>query len=597
MAQGESGDDGRLRSQRWFDNPGNPSMTALYLERQLNFGLTREELQAGRPIIGIAQTGSDIAPCNRHHIALAERTKAGIRDAGGIPLEFPIHPIQETLKRPTAALDRNLAYLSLVEVLHGYPIDGVVLTTGCDKTTPACLMGAATMNIPAIALSGGPMLDGWWKGRLSGSGTIVWEGRKLHAEGKIGYEEFMEMVCSSAPSIGHCNTMGTATSMNSLAEALGMSLPGCAAIPAPYRERGQMAYYTGKRIVEMVREKLRPSDIMTKKAFENAVVAAAALGASSNCPVHMVAIARHMGVEHTLEDWQRLGPEIPLLVDLQPAGRFLGEMFYRAGGVPAVLKELANAGKLHLDVMTVNGKTLGENLARVPDGDREVIRSYGKPMMERAGYVVLSGNIFDSAVMKISVIDKEFRSRFLSDPSRPNVFEGKAIVFEGPEDYHDRLDDPALGVEEQSVLIIRNCGPVGYPGSAEVVNMQPPAAMLKAGINALPTMGDGRQSGTSGSPSILNVSPEAAVGGGLALLQTGDRIRIDLNTQKVDVLLPEGEMERRRAAWTPPQLVHKTPWEEIYRSMVGQLGSGGCLEPATLYLNILETRGESRDNH
>ena len=597
MAHDESGDDGRLRSQRWFDNPGNPSMTALYLERQLNFGLTREELQAGRPIIGIAQTGSDIAPCNRHHIALAERTKAGIRDAGGIPLEFPIHPIQETLKRPTAALDRNLAYLSLVEVLHGYPIDGVVLTTGCDKTTPACLMGAATMNIPAIALSGGPMLDGWWKGRLSGSGTIVWEGRKLHAEGKIGYEEFMEMVCSSAPSIGHCNTMGTATSMNSLAEALGMSLPGSAAIPAPYRERGQVAYYTGKRIVEMVREKLRPSDIMTKKAFENAVVAAAALGASSNCPVHMVAIARHMGVEHTLEDWQRLGPEIPLLVDLQPAGRFLGEMFYRAGGVPAVMKELANAGKLHLDVMTVNGKTLGENLERVPDGDREVIRSYGKPMMERAGYVVLSGNIFDSAVMKISVIDKEFRSRFLSDPSRPNVFEGKAIVFEGPEDYHDRLDDPALGVEEQSVLIIRNCGPVGYPGSAEVVNMQPPAAMLKAGINALPTMGDGRQSGTSGSPSILNVSPEAAVGGGLALLQTGDRIRIDLNTHKVDVLLPEGEMERRRAAWTPPQLVHKTPWEEIYRSMVGQLGSGGCLELATLYLNILETRGESRDNH
>jgi dihydroxy-acid dehydratase len=473
----------------------------------------------------------------------------------------------------------------------------VVLTTGCDKTTPACLMGAATMNIPAIALSGGPMLDGWWKGRLSGSGTIVWEGRKLFAEGKIGYEEFMEMVCSSAPSIGHCNTMGTATSMNSLAEALGMSLPGCAAIPAPYRERGQMAYFTGKRIVEMVREKLRPSDIMTKKAFENAVVAAAALGASSNCPIHMVAIARHMGVDHTLDDWQRLGPEIPLLVDLQPAGRFLGEMFYRAGGVPAVLKELAKAGKLHLDVMTVNGKTLGENLERVPDGDREVIRAYSKPMMEKAGYVVLSGNIFDSAVMKISVIDKEFRSRFLSDPSRPNVFEGKAIVFEGPEDYHDRLDDPALGIEEQSVLIIRNCGPVGYPGSAEVVNMQPPAAMLKAGINALPTMGDGRQSGTSGSPSILNVSPEAAVGGGLALLQTGDRIRIDLNTHKVDVLLPEGEMERRRAAWQPPQLVHKTPWEEIYRSMVGQLGQGGCLEPATLYLNILETRGESRDNH
>jgi dihydroxy-acid dehydratase len=587
----------RLRSRRWFDNPANPSMTALYLERSLNFGLTREELQGGKPIIGIAQTGSDIAPCNRHHIALASRTRDGIRDAGGIPLEFPIHPIQETLKRPTAALDRNLAYLSLVEVLHGYPLDGVVLNAGCDKTTPALLMGAATVNIPAIVLSGGPMLDGWWKGRLSGSGTIVWEGRKLFAEGKIGYDEFMEMVCSSAPSVGHCNTMGTASSMNGLAEALGMSLPGCSAIPAPYRERGQMAYYTGKRIVEMVQENLRPSDIMTKAAFENAVVAAAALGASSNCPIHMIAIARHMGVEHTLDDWQRLGPEIPLLVDMQPAGRFLGEMFHRGGGVPAVMKELAGAGKLNLDAMTVSGKTVGENLKGVPDGDREVIRAYSKPMMERAGYVVLSGNLFDTAVMKISVIDKEFRSRFLSDPSRPNVFEGRAIVFEGPEDYHDRIDDPSLEIEEQSVLIIRNAGPVGYPGSAEVVNMQPPTSLLKKGISALPTMGDGRQSGTSGSPSILNVSPEAAVGGGLALLKTGDKIRIDLNTRKVDVLLPEGELESRRAVWQAPELLNKTPWEQIYRSMVGQLGDGGCLEDATLFLDVLETRGESRDNH
>ncbi len=587
----------RLRSRRWFDNPANPSMTALYLERSLNFGLTREELQGGKPIIGIAQTGSDISPCNRHHIVLAERLRDGIRDAGGIPLEFPIHPIQETLKRPTAALDRNLAYLSLVEVLHGYPLDGVILTTGCDKTTPACLMGAATVNIPAIVFSGGPMLDGWWKGRLSGSGTIVWEGRKLFAEGKIGYDEFMEMVCSSAPSVGHCNTMGTATSMNSLAEALGMSLPGCAAIPGPYRERGQMAYYTGRRIVGMVHENLRPSDIMTKAAFENAVVAAAALGASSNCPIHMIAIARHMGVDHTLDDWQRKGPEIPLLVDLQPAGRFLGEMFHRGGGVPAVMKELAGAGKLNLDAMTVTGKTIGENLVGVADGDREVIRAYDKPMLERAGYVVLSGNLFDSAVMKISVIDKEFRQRFLSDPSRPNVFEGTAVVFEGPEDYHDRIEDPALQIEEQSVLIIRNAGPVGYPGSAEVVNMQPPASMLKRGINALPTMGDGRQSGTSGSPSILNVSPEAAVGGGLALLRTGDRIRIDLNTRKVDVLLRDGELEARRAAWTPPELLNKTPWEQIYRSMVGQLGDGGCLEDATLFLDVLETRGESRDNH
>ncbi|EFH09773.1 IlvD/Edd family dehydratase [Pseudoroseomonas cervicalis] len=585
----------RLRSQRWFDDPEDPGMTALYIERFLNFGLTRGELQSGKPIIGIAQTGSDIAPCNRHHLALAERVKAGIRDAGGIPLEFPIHPIQETGKRPTAALDRNLAYLSLVEILHGYPLDGVVLTTGCDKTTPACLMGAATVNIPAIVLSGGPMLDGHWKGRLSGSGTIVWEARKLLAAGEINYDGFMQMVASSATSVGHCNTMGTALSMNSLAEALGMSLPGCASIPAAYRERGQMAHATGMRIVDMVRENLRPSDIMTREAFENTIVLASAIGASSNCPPHLVAIARHMGVELTVEDWQTIGAEIPLLVDCQPAGRFLGEMFYRGGGVQSVMKELADAGKLHTGVRTVTGQTLEEDLKRAPLPDREVIRRYSEPLKEQAGFVVLSGNLFESAVMKVSVIDAEFRKRFLSDPE--DIFEGKVIVFEGPEDYHDRIEDPALGVDEHTVLVIRNCGPVGYPGSAEVVNMQPPGAMIKAGLHSLPTMGDGRQSGTSASPSILNVSPEAAVGGGLALLKSGDPIRINLKTRKVDVLIPEEELAARRAAWTPPKLLNKTPWEEIYRSMVGQLGTGGCLEPATLYLNILETRGESRHNH
>ena len=585
----------RLRSQRWFDDPEDPGMTALYIERFLNFGMTRGELQSGKPIIGIAQTGSDIAPCNRHHLALAERVKAGIRDAGGIPLEFPIHPIQETGKRPTAALDRNLAYLSLVEVLHGYPLDGVVLTTGCDKTTPACLMGAATVNIPALVLSGGPMLDGHWKGKLSGSGTIVWEARKRLAAGELNYDGFMQMVASSATSIGHCNTMGTALSMNSLAEALGMSLPGCASIPAAYRERGQMAHATGMRIVDMVKENLRPSDIMTREAFENTIVLASAIGASSNCPPHLVAIARHMGVELTTEDWQTIGAEIPLLVDCQPAGRFLGEMFYRGGGVQAVMKELAEAGKLHTGVRTATGRTLAEDLAQAPEPDRQVIRPYAEPLKTHAGFVVLSGNIFDSAVMKVSVIDAEFRKRFLSDPE--DVFEGKVIVFEGPEDYHERIEDPDLGVDERSVLVIRNCGPVGYPGSAEVVNMQPPGALIKAGLDALPTMGDGRQSGTSASPSILNVSPEAAVGGGLALLKTGDPIRINLKTRKVDLLIPAEEMEARRAAWTPPKLQHKTPWEEIYRSMVGQLGTGGCLEPATLYLNILETRGESRHNH
>jgi dihydroxy-acid dehydratase len=587
----------RLRSRRWFDNPHNPGMTALYIERYMNYGITREELQGGKPIIGIAQTGSDLSPCNRHHIELAPRIRDGIRDAGGIPFEFPMHPIQETGKRPTAALDRNLAYLGLVEILHGYPIDGVVLTTGCDKTTPACLMGAATVNIPAIVLSGGPMLDGWWKGRLSGSGTIVWEARKLLAEGEIDYPKFMDMVASSAPSPGHCNTMGTALSMNSLAEALGMSLPGCAAIPAPYRERGWMAFETGKRIVDMVHENLRPSDIMTKGAFENAVVAAAALGASSNCPIHMVAIARHMGVDHTLDDWQRLGASVPLLVDCQPAGRVLGEGFHRAGGVPAVMKELLDAGLLNGDVRTVTGRTLAEDLAPVQAPDREVIRAFDQPMKAHAGYIVMSGNLFDSAVMKTSVIDPAFRERFLSDPARMNVFEGKAVVFEGPEDYHARIEDPALGVTEHSLLVIRNCGPVGYPGGAEVVNMQPPAALLKRGIDALPTMGDGRQSGTSAAPSILNISPEAAVGGGLALLQTGDRVRIDLNTCKVDVLIPDAELAARRAAWTPPVLPNMTPWEEIYRGMVGQQGTGACLETATLYLDIIETRGESRDNH
>jgi len=586
-----------LRSRRWFDNPANPGMTALYIERYMNYGITREELQSGKPIIGIAQTGSDLSPCNRHHMDLATRVRDGIRDMGGIPLEFPVHPIQETGKRPTAALDRNLAYLGLVEILHGYPLDGVVLTTGCDKTTPACLMAAATVNIPAIVLSGGPMLDGWWKGKLAGSGTVVWDARKRLSAGEIGYDEFMNNVASSAPSVGHCNTMGTALSMNSLAEALGMSLPGCAAIPGPYRERGWMAYETGRRIVDMVRENLRPSDIMTKAAFENAVVAAAALGGSSNCPIHMVAIARHMGVDHTLADWQRLGPDIPLLVDCQPAGRFLGEAFHRAGGVPAVMKELLDAGKVNGAAMTVTGKTLAENLAAVPAPDREVIRAYATPLKEAAGYVVLTGNLFDNAVIKTSVIDEKFRARFLSDPAHPNVMDLKAFVFEGPEDYHDRIEDPALGIDDKSILVIRNSGPVGYPGGADVVNMQPPAYLLNKGIDTLPTMGDGRQSGTSASPSILNVSPESVVGGGLALLRTGDIVRVDLNACRVDVLIADEELEARRAVWVKPELLNMTPWEEIYRGMVGQQGDGACLESATAYVDIIQTRGESRDNH
>jgi dihydroxy-acid dehydratase len=587
----------KRRSQLWFDNPADPGMTALYIERFLNYGLTRGELQSGKPIIGIAQTGSDLAPCNRHHLELAERVKAGIREAGGLPMEFPVHPIQETGKRPTAALDRNLAYLGLVEVLHGYPLDGVVLTTGCDKTTPAMLMGAATVNIPAIVLSGGPMLDGWYKGRLAGSGMVVWEARELLAAGKIDAEQFMDLVASSAPSVGHCNTMGTALSMNSLAEVLGMSLPGCGAIPAPYRERGQIAYETGRRIVAMVEEDLKPSQIMTRKAFENAIVAAAALGASTNAPPHLIAVARHMGVEMTIDDWQAIGHEIPLLVNCQPAGKYLGEAFHRAGGVPAVLGELLAAGKLHGDALTVTGRTIAENCEGRRSEDADVIRPYDTPLMHEAGFIVMRGNLFDSAVMKTSVIGEAFRTRFLSTPGDENTFTGRAIVFEGPEDYHARINDPSLDIDESCILFIRNVGPVGYPGSAEVVNMAPPDHLVKKGVLNLPCIGDGRQSGTSASPSILNASPEAAIGGGLALLRTGDRVRIDLNKREVNVLISDEELAQRRAAWKPPALVDQTPWEEIYRAQVGQLATGGCLEPAVKFQDVIRTRGEPRHSH
>ena len=576
----------RLRSRLWFHDPGDPDNTAIHIERYMNFGITREELQSGSPIIGIAQSGSDLSPCNRVHLRLAERVQAGVRAAGGVPLEFPVHPIQETGKRPTAALDRNLAYLGLVEVLHGYPLDGVVLTTGCDKTTPSQLMAAATVNIPAIVLSGGPMLDGWHRGRLTGSGTILWEARKLYAAGEIDYEGFIELVASSAKSDGHCNTMGTASTMNSLAEALGMSLPGCAAIPAPYRERGQIAYETGRRIVDLVREDVTPSKIMTREAFENAIVANSAIGGSTNAPIHVNAIARHLGVPLAIEDWQRLGHRIPLLVNMQPAGDHLGEGYFRAGGLPAVMGELLRAGKLHPDVATVNGRTIGENYARARSADPDVIRSFDTPLKEDAGFVVLKGNLFDAAIMKTSVIDETFRRRYLERPGRENVIEGRAIVFEGPEDYRRRINDPSLEVDENCFLVIRGCGPVGYPGSAEVVNMQPPDGLIKRGIRELPTIGDGRQSGTSGSPSILNASPESAVGGGLALLRTNDVIRVDLEAGSIDMLVPEEELRARRERLAPPDLPNHTPWQEIYRSHVGQLAEGGVFDLATKYRDV-----------
>lgn len=592
----------RLRSTAWFNNPDNPAMTALYIERYLNFGLTREELQSGKPIIGIAQTGSDLSPCNRHHLELAKRVREGIREAGGICFEFPVHPIQETGKRPGAALDRNLAYLGLVELLYGYPIDGVVLTIGCDKTTPACLMAAATVNIPAIALSVGPMLNGWHKGERTGSGTIVWKAREMLAAGEIDYTGFMDLVASSAPSVGFCNTMGTATTMNSLAEALGMQLPGAAAIPAPYRERGQISYETGKRIVDMVHDDIKPSDIMTREAFENAIIVNSAIGGSTNAPIHLNAIARHLGVPLDNDDWQSLGYDTPLLVNLQPAGEYLGEDYFHAGGVPAVVAELMRNGKLpHPDAPTVNGKSLGDNCEGTETYLPDVIKSYDKPMVDKAGFLNLKGNLFDSAIMKTSVISEEFRTRYLSNPDDPEAFEGRAIVFEGPEDYHDNIDNPDLSIDEHCMLIIRGTGPIGYPGGAEVVNMQPPAALLKRGIHALPCIGDGRQSGTSGSPSILNASPEAAAMGGLALVQTGDRVRIDLGKCSANILISDEELAQRRADLEAKGgfafADHQTPWQEIQRGMVDQFDEGMVLKPAVKYQDVAHSKGLPRDNH
>ena len=576
----------RFRSQDWFDNPDRIDMTALYLERFMNYGITPQELRSGRPIIGIAQSGSDLSPCNRIHLELAQRVREGIRDAGGIPMEFPLHPIFENCRRPSASIDRNLAMLGLVEILHGYPIDAVVLTTGCDKTTPSQLMAAATVDIPAIVLSGGPMLDGWHGGQLVGSGTVVWKGRKLLAAGEIDEEEFLAMAAASAPSAGHCNTMGTASSMNAIAEALGMSLTGCSAIPAPYRERGQMAYETGRRIVAMAFEDLRPSRILTRDAFLDAMVVNAALGGSSNAQPHLMAMARHAGVELLAADWMAYGYDVPLLLDMQPAGRFLGERFHRAGGVPAVMWELLGAGKLRAERPTVTGRSMASNLHGRETVDREVIRPFAQPLKERAGFLVLSGNLFDFAVMKTSVISDEFRARYLSEPGRENRFDSRAIVFDSAEDYHARINDPALAIDERCLLVVRGAGTVGWPGSAEVVNMQPPDALIQRGISSLPTLGDGRQSGTSDSPSILNASPESAVGGGLAWLHTGDTVHIDLNTGRCDVLVDDDELARRKAAGTPPVPASQTPWQEIYRQTVGQLDSGGCMELALKYRGV-----------
>jgi dihydroxy-acid dehydratase len=591
----------RLRSRAWFDDPDNADMTALYLERYLNFGLTLGELQSGRPIVGIAQTGSDLSPCNRHHLVLAERVRDGIRDAGGVPIEFPVHPIQETGKRPTAGLDRNLAYMGLVEVLYGYPIDGVVLTIGCDKTTPACLMAAATVDIPAISLSVGPMISAWADGKRIGSGAVVWKARERFAAGEIDRAAFIKLVASAAPSTGYCNTMGTATTMNSLAEVLGMSLPGSAAIPAPHRDRQECAYETGRQIVEMIHADRKPSDILTREAFINAIRVNSALGGSTNSPLHLIALARHIGVELFIDDWQTYGYDVPLLVNLQPAGEFLGEDLYRAGGVPAVVAQLLRQGLIFDKALTANGRSIGENCAGAAILDEAVIRPFERPLTQKAGFLVLRGNLFDSAIMKTSVISKEFRDRYLSNPDDPEAFEGRAIVFDGPEDYHARIDDPALDIDAHCVLFMRGTGPIGYPGGAEVVNMRAPVQLIAQGVHVLPCIGDGRQSGTSGSPSILNASPEAAIGGGLAVLETGDRIRVDLRKGEVNVLLSDIDLQKRRqtleAAGGYAYPASQTPWQEMQRGVVGQMDTGSVLEPAVKYQRIARTKGIPRHNH
>jgi dihydroxy-acid dehydratase len=582
----------RFRSRDWFEDPDHLDMVALYLERFMNYGLTRQELRSGKPIIGIAQSGGDLTPCNRVHLDTVRRVREGIRDAGGIPMEFPMHPIFENCRRPTAALDRNLAYLGLVEILHGYPIDAVVLTTGCDKTTPAAVMAASTVDIPAIVLSGGPMLDGWHDGELVGSGTVIWRSRRKLAAGEITEAEFVEAACASAPSVGHCNTMGTASTMNAVAESLGLSLPGCAAIPAPYRERGQIAYRTGVRIVEMAYQDLRPSTILTRQTFLNAIATIAAIGGSTNAQPHLVAMARHAGVEITPQDWMKFGRDVPLLVNMQPAGKYLGERFHRAGGVPAVLCELLRAGRIVGDVLTVTGKTLAQNIAGHEATDRDVICQYEKPLRAQAGFLVLSGNLFDFAIMKTSVISEEFRRRYLAGD---NAFEGRVVVFDGSDDYHNRINDPSLGIDECTILVIRGAGSLGWPGSAEVVNMQPPDALLKRGVTSLPTIGDGRQSGTSDSPSILNASPESAAGGGLSWLRTGDVVRIDLDAGQCNALVSDAEIARRRKEGLPAVPESATPWQELYRATVGQLDSGSVMEMAVKYRGV--AKKTPRHNH
>ncbi|PKS05723.1 hypothetical protein jhhlp_007552 [Lomentospora prolificans] len=589
-----------LRSAHWFRRTDDHGIRRVYMDRLLNFGMTMGELTLGKPIIGIAQSGSDIAPCNRHHLELAKRVRDGIREGGGIPLEFPMHPIQESLRRPTPTLDRNLLYLALVELLHGYPFDGVVMLTGCDKTAPGCLMAAATVNIPCITLNVGPMLNGYYNGKRAGSGVVHWMTRDEHAAGKISSDQLVDAVADHVVSVGHCNSMGTASTMNALAEALGMQLPGTASIPAAYRERQQAAYRTGVEIVEMVRKDLKPSDIMTREAFENAIVVNSAIGGSTNAPIHLNAIAKHIGVPLDLDDWDRLGHSIPLLLNMQPAGEMLGEEYHRSGNLPAIMAELLAAGKLpHPEALTCNGRTVRDNVQGRFTSDRETIRPFDKPLVPEAGFLHMKGTLFDSAIMKTSVISAEFRKRFLEDPNDPNAFESSVAVFDGRDDFEARLE--TAPIDDRTILVMRGVGPLGYPGAAEVVNMNPPPRLLKQNVLELPCIGDGRQSGTSGSPSILNACPEAADGGNLALLRDGDKLRIDLTKRRVDILLAEDELKQRRRELEAQGgfkcIPSHTPWQDLFRREVGTLSEGMVMKRAVQFQRVAQNYPVPQDNH
>lgn len=553
------------RSAEWF----GPHDVHGVRHRNLmkNQGLP-DDLFDGRPVIGICNTFSELTPCNAHFRTLAERVKRGVWEAGGFPLEFPVTSLGETVMRPTAMLFRNLAAMDVEESIRANPIDGVVLLVGCDKTTPALVMGAASCDLPTIAVSGGPMLSGHWRGETIGSGTHIWKFDAMVKAGEMTTADFLEAEGSIARSPGHCMTMGTASSMASMVESLGLGLPQNAAIPAVDSRRNVLAHLAGRRIVEMVREDLRLSKVLTREAFENAVRANGAIGGSTNAVVHLLAIAGRLNVEFSLDDWDRLGQGVPCLLDLMPSGRFLMEDFFYAGGLPVILRRLGEAGLLNREALTVNGNTIWQNVQSAPCWNDEVIRPLERPAKPQGGIAVLRGSLApDGAVVKPSAASPELMQH-----------RGPAVVFEDIEDYKARCDDPDLPLEPGSILVLKNCGPVGYPGMPEVGNMQLPQRMLKAGVRDMVRISDARMSGTAFGTVVLHVAPEAAVGGPLGLVRDGDEIELDVAGRRLELLVSEAELAARRAAWRPSHPVAERGWVKLYQETVDQADRGADLK-------------------